>query len=108
MSEKIDVYKRQGDGRGVDNGDSRVPVIEETLYAFSLAAVRAFDGCLLEESDVQDDKAAMMDLVYDPEKNPEVLKSQMCIRDSSFYNAAGCINMKPADLKSRNSASVFP
>ena len=54
----------------VDNGDGCGTVIEETLYAFSLAAVRNFNGCLLEESDEQDDKSRMMDLVYDPEKNP--------------------------------------
>lgn len=59
----------------VDNGDGCATVIEETLYAFSLAAVRDFNGCLLEESDEQDDKTRMMDLVYDPEKNPAILKS---------------------------------
>ena len=112
LGEQPNVYiVDNGDGRGVDNGDSRVPVIEETLYAFSLAAVRAFDGCLLEESDVQDDKAAMMDLVYDPEKNPEVLKSPYYQRVYDQLNAFHNLRLYDADsakFREIDSVTVVP
>ena len=58
---------------GVGNKDNAV--VPEQLYDFSLIAIQDYDGKLLEESDESDLKSAMMDEVYDLDKNPELLGS---------------------------------
>lgn len=56
------------------NGYGRV--IDPELYNYSLAAVEAFDGQLLEESSDNDVKQAMIRMVYDPECNAGILISE--------------------------------
>ena len=95
----------------VDNGDGCGTVIEETLYAFSLAAVRNFNGCLLEESDEQDDKSRMMDLVYDPVKNPDILKSPYYQRVSDRLNTFKNLRLYDTDnanFREIDSITVVP
>lgn len=95
----------------VDNGDGCGTVIEETLYAFSLAAVCEFDGCLLEESDERDDKIHMMDLVYDPEKNPAILKSPYYQRVSERLNTFKNLRLYDTDnanFRDIDSVTVVP
>lgn len=58
-----------------DIGSVNHRIVDKQLYGFSLASVKKFDGCLLQESDERDDKAAMMNLVYDPDKNPNITSS---------------------------------
>lgn len=58
------------------NGYGRV--IDPEIYKFSLAAIQAFDGQLLEESDDRDIKQEMIHMVYDPECNPDILGSKYC------------------------------
>ncbi|WP_378955884.1 CRISPR-associated helicase Cas3' [Pelosinus sp. sgz500959] len=53
-------------------------VVDPELYKFSLAAVQAFDGQLLEESDDKDLKQEMIYMVYDPKCNPEIWGSKYC------------------------------
>lgn len=58
-------------GVGVDGRS----VIERDIYDYSVRAVKAVDGELLEESDDCDLKQKMMDIVYDPERNADIALS---------------------------------
>jgi CRISPR-associated endonuclease/helicase Cas3 len=61
-------------------------VIDTEIYDYSLEAIRAFDGKLLEESDAIDMKEHMMNMVFDENINPAILKSKYyrSIRDRIF------------------------
>lgn len=60
----------------LDNKNGYGKVIDKEIYDFSAQAVRKFDGQLLEESDEQDLKQDMINMVYDPQINPAILKSE--------------------------------
>ncbi|MCH3971207.1 MAG: CRISPR-associated helicase Cas3' [Oscillospiraceae bacterium] len=68
-----------------DIGSASHCIIDEKLYAYTLAAVQKYDGCLLRETDQQDDKADMIDLVYDETKNPEIKESDYCKKIIKTY-----------------------
>jgi CRISPR-associated endonuclease/helicase Cas3 len=56
------------------NGVGRKNVIDPDLYDFSVSVVEVYDGKILMETDEQDDKQVMINLVYDL-KNNEKLKN---------------------------------
>lgn len=60
------------DNKNTGNGK----IIDNEIYKYSLRAVKYFDGQLLEESDELDKKQKMMDMVYDPSINKEILDSE--------------------------------
>ncbi len=70
-----------------DIGSVNHRIVDKQLYDFSLAAVQKFDGCLLQESNERDDKAEMLDLVYDPDKNPHIKSSDYCKEIKKKYHA---------------------
>jgi CRISPR-associated endonuclease/helicase Cas3 len=76
-----------------DIGSVNHRIVDKQLYRFSLAAVQKFDGCLLQESDEQDDKAEMLDLVYDPNKNPDIINSDYYKEIKKKYHALCCGRM---------------
>ncbi|MBP2639595.1 MAG: cas3 [Firmicutes bacterium] len=51
-------------------------VVDPEIYQFSLAAVKRYDGQLLEESDELDLKQAMINQVYDAKENPNIVTSR--------------------------------
>ncbi|VBB06126.1 dead/deah box helicase [Lucifera butyrica] len=60
----------------LDGKNGRGKVVDPEIYDFSLKAVQKYDGQLLEESDANDIKQEMINMVYDPDNNPEILKSK--------------------------------
>lgn len=96
-----------------DCGSARHRIVDKRLYEFSLAAVRKFNGCLLQESDGQDDKAEMMDMVYDPDCNPEILESNYYKSICNKYKALsdGCmyeLEKNEAAFRDIDSVTVMP
>lgn len=51
-------------------------VVDHELYEYSLKAVKQFDGVLLEESDEVDYKQQMINQVYHPDCNLDIVKSK--------------------------------
>lgn len=64
------------DNRNIGPAANRI--IDEEIYEYTKKALQVYDGVLLREDDQKDDKAMLMDLVYDEEKNQE-------IRHSNYY-----------------------
>jgi len=62
------------------NGVGRESVIDPDLYDFSVSAVEAYDGKILMETDEQDDKQEMINLVYDFRKNEK-------LENTEYYRA---------------------
>lgn len=99
------------DNRNIGNGW----VVDEELYDFSLHAVKRFDGMLLQEHDMQDDKQEMMDDVFHEERNPKILRSKYYreinsnIGDLSWLKMYDC-EKKTADkiFRDIDSKTVMP
>ena len=52
------------------------PIIDGEIYDYTIEALRAYDGALLEESDEEDTKTKLINLVYDETWNDRILQSQ--------------------------------
>ena len=74
-------------------------VVDKDLYEFSLLAVKQFDGMLLEENDMQDDKQTMMDLVFHEERNPKILKSNYYREINSHMETLKWLKMYDCEKK---------
>lgn len=53
-------------------GNPKIPIIDPEIYDYTVKALKQYDGLLLEESRTDDRKTELMDLVYDPDKNPSI------------------------------------
>lgn len=51
-------------------------ILDGEIYDYTLEALRAYDGMLLEESDERDLKTELIDLVYDETRNERILQSK--------------------------------
>ncbi len=60
----------------IDNKNGKGTIIDREIYEFSLEALKDFDGQLLEESDMKDDKQELINKVYDSASNPNILESK--------------------------------
>jgi len=76
-------------------------VIDPDIYRFSVNAIKDYDGKLLSEND----KHKMIDLVFDPEKNQELMHSK-------FYNILqekihAISNITPFELTNKTAIKLF-
>ncbi|ANX01736.1 CRISPR-associated protein Cas3 [Thermoclostridium stercorarium subsp. leptospartum DSM 9219] len=88
-----------------DNHDGLNSVIDSQIYSFSCNAVKAYDGKLLYETDIQNDKQAMMEMVYDRKKNPDILSSEYFKEIVKRIDSLD--NLLPYDLKIKEVVKLF-
>lgn len=80
-------------------------VVDPEIYDFSLRAVQKYDGQLLEESDDRDIKQEMINMVYDPDINPEILKSKYCQEIDKKINTL--INLPMYEMDKKDVQKLF-
>lgn len=88
-----------------DNKDGIGTIIDPQIYYFSLHAVEKYDGKLLYETDAQDDKQAMIEMVYDKNKNPKILSSDYFKNIIKMID--GLSNLTPYDLSHKEVIKQF-
>jgi len=76
-------------------------IIDPDIYRFSVNAIKDYDGKLLSEND----KHRIIDLVFDPEKNPELMNSKFYITLQEKLHAIS--NVTPFELTNKTAIKLF-
>lgn len=97
------------DNRNIGPAANRI--IDEEIYDFTKKALQAYDGALLQEDDQKDDKAMLMDLVYDEGMNQEILCSNYYrkIRQKyAYFSNLGMYMSRNDQFREIDSITVMP